>query len=1151
MSVETRGALVKVLGRPRIGGSDEGAGDLRGARQVALLALLVAHRGRPLRREVIEDQLWVGAPVGTSAVRVTVGRLRRHFTELTGVDPIASSPAGYALDLAEDAVDAGRFRASLDACRSAWVSGDVEAATHAAVVGEALWTGPAYEGISDLASIVPDQTRLDEGRRDLRDLHAACVLVAGRPADALDLVAPTLADDPYREATWALRIAALHLQGHVADSFRTYDDLTALLDRDLGIGPSRVLVALREALSAASGVGDVLALACPPRPARGTAGGRSDIASREVRPRTTLPVIGRGAELAVAEGLITDGHPRVWVVEGPAGLGKSRLADDVCERAATAGLLVATGACPRDDGVGLLALRGVLAGLLPAVPVDLAADPSVGETLVAVFPELADVLPSRAVGSVPPTIDADAAQTRVFSALERVVEASPPALIVLDDVHWIDDRLAAVVAHLAQLPGPVRWLFLARNADRRPAAVDLLADLARGGARLDALSPLDEPDAAALVRAAAPNLSVETIDAAVARSGGHPFALVELARHAAGGRDVTTVPTNVEAVIAAEVGRLDDDAARLAETIAVAGRLHPVAAVTSATGIPGRRASAALRTVLARGLAVADDRREHVWASHDLVRSALLAQMAGPEVQATHRRLADALAVAHGAAPVLRLHHLLACGDAPSDEIEAVAAAAIDDPALLAAPHQIADLGTAFLAAAGPVGTTPRFVATRLRIASARFAVGDLTGAQALLDAQRPILDTLDDPVLEAHALLTQTVFAGHGEGADVRARRGEDVLARLEADDVTLAARLACWVGHSVISTDPGRARSLADQADAALADLDLPSVRAEVVGLRLAVSLTHMAPPDETDEVITTLASITERTTDPHATAYLTLARLEQAVRTGTAHDLGRCVERAATVATPAHQVEVRWWARAAQAGWDLVRGDLAAAHKSCEAAMSFGVDHGVQIAVPMALLHRFVLDWDAHTFDELSPLLPPATPEVPATILLAHAHACLAVGDVAGAAAMADRLASPEAMAGDGPGRWPVVAALSAHAAWRLGHARLGEVVVDALADREEAGLTMVGLCYTGSTSLARGLATAAAGRTDDALETLHAAVERETWFGSPPWIARAARATAGLHERRAGAGDGREAAQLRRRAEVAQAEILPSATGGRRD
>lgn len=1137
--------LVGVLGRPRLAAPGErGLDALRGDRQAALLGLLVASRGRPIDKHAIEDELWAGGHVSPTAVRVNVARLRRRFVDGAGIDPIRSDAAGYELVLDDDEIDVGRFGAAVRSASEAWRRGDVTATTAAAALGESLWRGSAFQGVVDVPSVRPHQLRLDEERRDLRDLQAAGLLLAGDADAALEVLGSGRGANGYRESSAALRMAAWHARNRHRDALAVADGYADVLRAELTTAPSAELLELRALVADRSPVDTVIARAlriavAPPRPAASnptigpSPGGVPTTGSDD-------DLVGRQAELAIADALVAAADPRVWVVEGAAGSGKTRLGRAVAARARRAGLAVAWASCPRGTVGELRSLHDLLADLLPHVDADLVADRSVGAVLRSAFPDLAPLVTGAPDDVALPAVEVELAQVRLYSALERLVAAAPPALVVIDDVQWIDDRLGDVIGHLIRRGGDTRWLLLVRAGTTAPAAIGLTGDVARGGARIDALRPLGPVPGLALARATAPWLAGDVLHDVVERAHGNPFTLIEMARHAGAGGDLATVPATIEAVVAAELARLDDATRGLAEIVAVAGRPHPLGVVLDAAAVPRGQEAAAVAALTAIGIIETDDRMARVWPGHDLVREAITGRMLDPQVREAHRRLADGLAADPGHDRVLRLEHLLEAGDTADDEAEAAAAAAILDSRLDSAPGDVAALGRSLIARTGAAGRTREQIATRLRISAAGFAIGNVAAATALLDAQREALDALGDPALDALALLARADVSLHSDRADARWQEAEAVLDRLGPDEPVLAARLATWAGHAATRADRfDPARALADRAAALYGDRALPEQRLEVTLLRTAISMGHGAPPAELDQHLAEVEAIAAATNEPGMHVTWAIARLDQAARTATLDDLESAVDRAQALATPVQRVEVRWWVLAARAGLDLMRGDLAAGSTSYLDAMQFGAGRSVALAVPTALLHRFEFDRGRGRLGDFHALLPPPSIDQGAPLLAAQVQMRLAAGDLDGARLGADLLAFEGCVADQGPGRWPIAAAVSALTAFDLGHARLGEIVADELDGRPDTGLTCLGLTYQGSLSHARGLAVAAAGRVDEALELLHAAVERETWFGSPPWIARAARATATVHERRARAGDGREAARLRRRADTAEA------------
>ncbi|MET8990700.1 AAA family ATPase, partial [Nonomuraea wenchangensis] len=162
-------------------------------------------------------------------------------------------------------------------------------------------------------------------------------------------------------------------------------------------------------------------------------------------------LVGREKELARLVELIsvTSPVPAVAVVEGEAGIGKSRLVAELLDGPAVTGLRVLRGAClqirePFPLGALVEALRGRAADLGES-----ALSPVAG-ALRELLPELAAALPP----APPPLDDRAAERHRVFRGLAEVLTALGPAVLVVEDLHWADGQTVEFLTYLMSvLPG--------------------------------------------------------------------------------------------------------------------------------------------------------------------------------------------------------------------------------------------------------------------------------------------------------------------------------------------------------------------------------------------------------------------------------------------------------------------------------------------------------------------------------------------------------------------------------------------------------------------------------------------------------------------------------------------------------------------------
>ena len=149
--------------------------------------------------------------------------------------------------------------------------------------------------------------------------------------------------------------------------------------------------------------------------------------------------IGRDAQLAELDAALQDaqtGRPRLVVVSGPPGIGKSWLLAHVAERLADRGILVLRTACAQ-----------VGADVVPLVPVTAAIRQLVGlmgaEALTvavpAALPLVADLPENRPVGTAALPAGAVA---ELFAAVLHRLGVQQPLVWLVDDMQWADPRPA-------------------------------------------------------------------------------------------------------------------------------------------------------------------------------------------------------------------------------------------------------------------------------------------------------------------------------------------------------------------------------------------------------------------------------------------------------------------------------------------------------------------------------------------------------------------------------------------------------------------------------------------------------------------------------------------------------------------------------------
>ena len=376
------------------------------------------------------------------------------------------------------------------------------------------------------------------------------------------------------------------------------------------------------------------------------------------------PLIGRTAEApracrtrpgrAAAAG---DAAAGVVLVEGGAGVGKTRLVSDVAELARRQGAIVVSSQCFAAPG------------RLPLAPVaDWLRDPAVQAAAATLDPawraEVARLVPDGSVaGHDPgPGTMADAWQRhRFFEGLARALMAvSRPLLLVLDNVHWCDQETLDFIAFCLSLSGDGTRLLVAgtvrdeqRRGNRELAA---WAVRMRSAGRLTelSLSPLDAVDAACLAQAISGRpLTARDIATLHATTGGFPLYVIEATRgHAGehgggagdgerGGAGVPLPPGDLSAVLRKRLALASPDAQQVAGLAAAVGTDFSLDLLTEASDLAADDVVAAVdelwRNRILREFGAGYD------FSHDLLRDAAYAEVTPARRWLLHRRVAQGL----------------------------------------------------------------------------------------------------------------------------------------------------------------------------------------------------------------------------------------------------------------------------------------------------------------------------------------------------------------------------------------------------------------------------------------------------------------------------------------------------------------------------
>jgi DNA-binding SARP family transcriptional activator len=222
---------------------------LGAAKEQAVLGILLLHRGRVVSRSQLIDGLWGDSPPPTAAkaVNVYVSQVRKSLAR-NGVEPIATRPPGYVLDVDAEALDAARFDRLAGAARERERAGELEAAV--ALMQEALelWRGPPLAGLLLEGQGSDEVASLEEQRHaaqfDLVDYQ----LALGRHEQLVAELEGLVARHPLDERLRGQLMVALYRSGRQAEALQAYRETRETLVETLGIEPGAPLQRLERAI---------------------------------------------------------------------------------------------------------------------------------------------------------------------------------------------------------------------------------------------------------------------------------------------------------------------------------------------------------------------------------------------------------------------------------------------------------------------------------------------------------------------------------------------------------------------------------------------------------------------------------------------------------------------------------------------------------------------------------------------------------------------------------------------------------------------------------------------------------------------------------------------------------------------------------------
>ena len=610
-----------------------------------LLRLLALRRGTLVPKDLIAEALWPDDPPADAPgnIEVLVSRIRRALGDRT---LIRTGQGGYILADGDQCwIDAEAFLAAVRAGRARLASRPAEAlASFRAALG--IWRGEP----------LPEDTYADWAQADRRHLWTAYLeALDGAATAALDSAGTTaaaeaaswarqsVAAEPLRESSVLLLGRALAAAGDQAGALAAFDEYRDRLAAETGLQPTPQARLIRQRMLAGHPAGGQPDPRPVKRPARhqGLSPGRGD------------PFLGREEECAVIADAAAGHGPRVVLVTGPSGIGKSALLAEAA-RQADALVLAAQAFAPDQDQAWSLAGRLLSqAGNWLSVPVSaILAEPE-ASALAEVVPGLAGP-PGAGLGD----LDEETRRAFALQGAVRLVAATarPRCLIVADDLQWADPtslsllglllrRLDGVSLAAAYRPDGGNPGFDPAEALGIPAA--LMTGITLGPLPAGVIRGLfgDQLLAEAILRQAGRTpFTVTEVIAALARQGtitrdGDHRWLLRSGRSAAGAAVI--VAAAIERAAGNRLAGLPSRWRNVLGLLALLGRPAQPALLAAASTTDRRTVLDTLEGLGSAGLASPGPQGWVV--SHDLFRQAVTAALRPAETARSHALLATAL----------------------------------------------------------------------------------------------------------------------------------------------------------------------------------------------------------------------------------------------------------------------------------------------------------------------------------------------------------------------------------------------------------------------------------------------------------------------------------------------------------------------------
>ena len=891
-------------------------------------------------------------------------------------------------------------------------------------------------------------------------------------------------------------------------------------------------------------------------------------------------LVGREAELAALLASMRDafsGHGRLLLIVGEPGIGKTRLASELAERAEAERALVRWGRCHEGEGAPAFSpwrqiLRAQPGERRAGKPRRSRRAPAHDRPRRALEHDLTGIVERLDDATTSPHLAPDQARFELFERASLALRGAAekrPLVLILDDLHWADRSSLHLLQFLAREVATSRILILAtfRDPDASlPAeASALLQELAVLG-RTTHLRGLARPEIAELVAERAGFVPderlVQTIEEA---TQGNPFFIDELARLLAAEQQVAPrdapgrpaalrIPLGVREAIHRRLAGLEDETRHVLRIASVIGREFDLGLLEHALERPPDGFLAALDGAQRLGIIAphAEAPRRFVF-SHALVRETLYEDLPLGEQAAWHRRIGEALEAQHGAdlephLAALAQHFFLAARDGDAAKAVEYGFLAGDRARRQLAFEEAASMLGRALAALDLIdggGSTARRAEILLALAEARRGLGQVdemieSFRQAIEIARHLDAETFARAVVHFSAVRGESYFVD-----EPLVRLIEEALAMLPQGDGELRARLLARLAATIHLLPGAEARraALVEESTAMARRLRDKHTLAWVLFMRLIATL----GPDGIEERLTLtgeIMRIADELGDPVPALEAQTWRIHELLELGDveAVDLGiqSFERRASHLKQPVHLWHLATW-RVTRA---LLEGRLVEAEALLGEALAAGQRAQQQSAFMRYGEQLLMLRWEQGRMAELEGMVRMGVDQAPTVptwrIVIASLH--LQLGRREEAQLEIDRIAEHGFVDLPRDANWLFAVVSLAHVVHQLGDLRRADLVYALL--RPYAGritATRPAVTCSGGVSHYLGILARTCGRLTQAIGHLEQALTEHGRLRSTPWVVRSQTELALALLDREQEGDARRALELARAAVATASEL----------